>query len=103
MERKQERYKMIVSKYTPLQLIEIWQPRYKDRMVLLATYKVKEHNKIVFTKAKHLADKVYYISGSKAKQYETTTNGKLSCYEVPLDDLEILEYKEDLESVAVQA
>lgn len=87
---------MITSKMTPMQLIEIWQPRYKDRKVLLATYKVKEHNKIVFTKAKHLEDREYYISGSQARTYPTTTNGKLTCYEIPLDDLEVLEYKEDL-------
>lgn len=91
---------MLLSRHTSLNLIDIWTPRYKDRMVLVATYKVKEHNKIIFTKAKHLAGREYYLSGAQARRYNTTDNGKVSCYEIPLDDLEPLEYKEDVAEVA---
>lgn len=87
---------MLISRYTPLNLIDIWQPRYKDRVVLIASYKVKENNKIIFSKAKHLAGKVYYMSGRKIRSYPIDTNGKVQCYAVPLDDLEPLEYKEDI-------
>jgi hypothetical protein len=82
---------MIVSRLTPLNVIEIWQPRYKDRKVLVAKYKVKQQNKIVFTKAKHLADKQFYLNGADASKYPIETNGKIACYAIPLDDLEILE------------
>lgn len=84
---------MTVTRLTPLQLIEIWQPRYKDRKVLVAKYKVSTHNKIIFTKAKHLEGKEYYISGADASKYPIEDNGKLACYAIPLDDLEPLEYK----------
>lgn len=84
---------MTVDRLTPIQLIEIWQPRYKDRVVLVAKYKVGTHNKIVFTKAKHLEGKEYYISGAKASTYPIDNNGKIACYTIPLDDLEPLEYK----------
>lgn len=64
-------------------------------MVLIAHYKVQEHNKVVFTKAKHLAGKEYYISGNTIKQCNKTTNGTITCYEVPMDKLENLEYRKD--------
>lgn len=91
---------MLVSRYTPLNVIDIWTPRYHDRKVLIAVYKVKENNKIVFSKAKHLADKVYYMSGRQIRSYPVDTNGKVQCYAVPLDELEPLEYKEDVAEVA---
>lgn len=91
---------MITSKQSPLNTIEIWQPRYKDRKVLIACYKAREHNKIVFTKAKHLAGQEFYISGKSLRGYIVEDNGKIPCYAVPLDDLEPLEYKEDIISTA---
>lgn len=93
---------MLVSKYTPLNLIDIWTPRYKDRKVLIASYKVKELNKIIFTKAKHLAGHEYIMSGAKIRSYPIDTNGKVQCYAVPLDDLEPLEYKEDVAKQAIE-
>lgn len=67
--------------------IEIWQPRWKDRMVLIAKYKVQTKNQIVFTKAKSLKDKKYYISAEEIQKYPIETNGKIDCYAVPLDKL----------------
>lgn len=71
--------------------IEIWQPRYKDRKVLLACHKVAAHNKVVFTKAKHLEGQEYYIAGSVANTYPKETNGKIMCFAVPLEELRLIE------------
>lgn len=92
---------MLISKTTPLNLIDIWSPRYRDRKVLIASYKVKENNKIIFTRAKHLAGHEYYMSGAKIRSYPIDTNGKVQVYAVPLDDLESLEYKEDVAKTAL--
>ena len=70
--------------------IEIWMPRYKDRKVLIAVYKVGPQNEIVFTKAKHLLGKRYEMSGAEIQKYPKTYNGKIECYEVPLDDLRLI-------------
>lgn len=81
---------MKLSRTTPCQVIEIWQPRWKDRVVLIAKYKVGTHNEIVFTKTPSLEGS-FYISGVNASKYPIETNGKLACYAIPLDDLEKLE------------
>ena len=73
------------------QNIEIWMPRYKDRKVLIARYKVGQHNKVTFTKAKHLAGKEFYIPGEAVKKHPIETNGTISCYAVPMDELELVE------------
>lgn len=79
-----------LSRMTPANKIEIWQPRWKDRVVLIAKHKVGLHNDIVFTKAKSLPNH-YYLSGEDIRQSPTDTNGKLVCYAVPMDKLKILE------------
>jgi hypothetical protein len=81
----------MIGKLTPANEIVIWQPRYKDRKVLIAKYKIGNHNKVTFTKAKHLAGKEFYISGVDIINYPLEDNGKIACYAVPLDDLEIFE------------
>ncbi len=81
---------MILNRLTPVQVIEIWQPRWKDRKVLIAKFRVGTHNEIVFTKAPSL-DAKYYMSGAKIRDYPLETNGKIPCYAVPLEELEILE------------
>lgn len=83
---------MILSRLTPCQTIDIWQPRWKDRTVLIAKFKVGEHNEITFSKTPSMPKK-YYISGAKCRTYPINTNGKLDCYVVPIDDLEVLERK----------
>ena len=71
-------------------MIKIWNPRWKDRMVLVAKYKVVSGiNKIMFTKSKCLKDKVYTLSGAAIKKFPLETNGKISCYAVPLDSFEV--------------
>lgn len=81
---------MILQKSTPAQRIVIWQPRYRDRTVLIAAYKLGIHNEITFTKAPSM-EGVYYISGEEARKYPRESNGKLDVYAVPLDKLEKLE------------
>jgi hypothetical protein len=81
---------MKLNRLTPCQRIEIWQPRWKDRTVMIATYKVGTHNEICFTKTKSLPDS-YYISGAEIRNYPIESNGKVQCYCVPLDKLELLE------------
>ena len=76
-----------VSRLTPCQQIKIWMPRYKDRVVLIAKYKIGTHNEITFTKAKHLAGMVFYMSGTEIASHPLETNGKIPCYAVPIDEL----------------
>jgi hypothetical protein len=67
-------------------MIEIWQPRWHDRTVLIAKRKVKDGvNKIVFTKTPELKGKVFEMDGSAIRQYHIESNGKIPCYAVPLD------------------
>lgn len=81
---------MTLDHLTPVQVLEIKAPRWHDRKVLLAKFKVGTHNKIVFTNAPSL-DGEYYISGRKASACPQVSNGKLVCYAVPLDELEPFE------------
>lgn len=64
--------------------IEIWEPRWHDKVVLIAKHVVSKDNTIVFTKCKSLAGKEYYFSGETIRRCKLGTNGKIACYEVPL-------------------
>lgn len=71
-------------------MIDILQPRYKDSTVLIATYKVQSgKNEIRFTKAKHLAGKIYTADGADIAKCSICNNGKIDCYEVPLSLLKL--------------
>jgi len=83
-----------LDKLTSFNYIEIWQPRWHDRKVLIAKHKVGQHNKVVFTKAPTLEGE-YYISGTEVKKYKLEHNGTISCYAVPLDKLDKLELTEN--------
>lgn len=76
-----------IEPHINLNTISIWEPRWHDRTVLISTARVKEHNRIVFTKAKSLEGKEFFISWNKLKTYKKESNGKIMCYVVPLDDL----------------
>jgi hypothetical protein len=90
---------MIVSKLTPLNLIKIIAPRYHDRTLLIARYKVKEMNKIEVEKGAYQG--TYFMRGDHIRSCPLDTNGKIDCYSVPLDKLEPLEYREDVSRLAV--
>lgn len=81
---------MTACKHLPMQRFDIFQPRWHDRRVLLKASKVREHNKVVFTKAPTLGDQPYYLSGKTIKKYKKESNGVIDVYSVPLDDLEDL-------------
>ena len=69
-------------------MIEIWEPRYKDKVALIAKYKVcSGWNEIVFTKAKHLKGMKFKIQGSDIVKHPLGNNGSISCYAVPMDKL----------------
>lgn len=73
-----------------MQVLTIWQPRYKDNTVLLAKYKVPDEDfKIVFTRANHLAKQVFKANGRYIKDnFPIESNGKIDCYVVPLSFLD---------------
>lgn len=81
---------MIISKSTPCQKIVLWTPRWRDRTAMIAQYKVGQHNEVTFSKAKSMPD-AYYITGEEVRKHPLQPNGKLMCYCVPLDKLELLE------------
>lgn len=83
-------------------IIEIWQPRYKDNMCLVATTKIKKgENFIVFTKAKHLEGKTFRVMGEDViGKCAVGSNGKISVYEIPMSRLELVE--EDAEEAFMQ-
>jgi hypothetical protein len=67
-------------------MIEIWNPRWHDKIVLIAKYKVISGiNKIKFTKSGCLKDKIFEIDGAIIRSYPTESNGTILCYAVPLD------------------
>ena len=76
--------------------IEIWAPRYHDALrkgsyaVMVAPWKVGEHNIIYFTKARHLEGKEYYMAGTQLRSYPQDSNGKANMYVVPLNDLQLI-------------
>lgn len=65
-------------------MIEIWQPRWHDRTVLMATYKVRSGpNKIRFIRGS-LSGQEFTMDGKDIIKYPIETNGKIDCYVVPL-------------------
>lgn len=84
---------MKLKRLTPAQKIDIWQPRWKDRTVMIAKYKVGTHNLINFTKTPTMKDE-YYLSGATITKFPLETNGKVECYCVPLDELIVFEGRE---------
>lgn len=84
---------MIIDKYTPLQNIVVFQPRWHDRKVLIAGFKVGEHNKITFPKTPSMKGD-FYLSGKTIRKYPKESNGKIMCYVVPIDELQPLEINE---------
>ena len=69
-------------------MIEIWNPRWHDRIVLIAKYKVSSGiNKVKFTRAKCLKDRVFEVDGDTIRSCPTESNGTILCYAVPLDKI----------------
>lgn len=64
--------------------IDIWQPRWKDRTVLIAKHKAGLNNIVTFSKAKSLEGE-WYVSGADIAKCPIDSNGKIACYAVPLE------------------
>lgn len=65
-------------------MIEIWAPRYKDSVVLIATYRVMDgENLIRFTKARTL-NGVFAVQGDIIRSCPIESNGRIDCFAVPL-------------------
>lgn len=74
-----------------IEYIEIWKPRYHDDVCLIAKRKVREGwNYIKFTKDPNLK-MTYKIKGSVIKTFPLESNGKIPCYAVAMDALEVAE------------
>jgi len=72
-------------------MIEIWAPRWHDRKVLIAKYKVcAGKNRIKFTKGT-LKDKMFDVDGMDISKSPVETNGTIPCYAVDLDKLKAVE------------
>ena len=68
-------------------VLDIWQPRWHDRTVLIACTRVHNgDNVITFSKTPSLPGR-YHIDGALARSYPVASNGKILCYVVPLADL----------------
>ena len=70
----------------------IWQPRYRDKTVLVAKRGVVEHNLVRFTEAPSLGTDTYYLSGKTIRKYKTermktSRGGSILVHPVPLDEL----------------
>ena len=82
---KKESEKPLKETKQKVNYIEIWEPKYSTNSVLIATYKVVNGiNRVIFTKAKRLADYEYEILGSDIKKCPTQENGNILVYVVPL-------------------
>lgn len=67
-----------------MNVIDIWEPRWHDNVVLIDKMKVADDNIIVFTKADSLPHR-YYLSGYEIRQSKLDSNGVMACYAVPLE------------------
>ena len=69
-------------------MIKIWNPRWHDKKVLIAKYKVQEGvNDIMFTKSKKYSGAIFSMTGDEICKYPLETNGSIPCYAVALYDL----------------
>ncbi len=67
--------------------IDITEPKYSTKEVLLACYKVKDGENVVrIRKGAHSGK--YTIDGERARGFRRGTNGVIDCYFVPLSELQ---------------
>lgn len=83
---------MKLSKSIITHQIKILEPRWHDRVVLVAKHKVGTHNILKF-KAKQYPDE-YYLSAETCRKYPLDSNGVIPCYAVSLDELVVYEGRE---------
>jgi hypothetical protein len=75
------------------EMIEVWEPKWKTREVLIACHKVSRgRNLIKFTKTKSLPY-VYELDGDDIMDCPVVSNGRIECYAVPISYLKIAKIK----------
>jgi len=77
---------MLLTFKNKYSIIPILDPRYHDRVVLVAARKVAEKNKVVIKNGAFAG--TYFLPGVVATACKLGTNGRIPCYEVPLSLLE---------------
>lgn len=85
---------LIIEPHIQLNDIKLWEPRYHDRVALIGKHHVRDYNRIIFTKAKSLAGKEFFISKEKIKKYPTQDNNGKKMYVVPMADLKLMKQEE---------
>ena len=84
-----------IGRATVCNLFKIKAPRWKDRTVLLADWKVGTHNEIRIEAARKDGVKFFpeplYISGEDVRKHKKQAHSVRSVYVVPLDAFNILE------------
>lgn len=67
----------------------IWMPRYWDKVVLVDKQKVKPGKNYLYFVVDAKYPDLYSYDGNKVKkECKLTTNGKIYCYQIPLDWLD---------------
>jgi len=67
--------------------IDIWEPRWYDRTVLIKCVRVKDGDNVVtFSRTPSLPGR-YHVEGRLVRSCPVGSNGKVPCYVVPLADL----------------
>ena len=89
---------MRLPKGTPTIEHIIWQPRYRDKTVLIAKRTLGEHNLVRFTDAPSLGKGSYYLHIDTIKKYPTESmktrrGSNILMHPVPLDELQVYEGK----------
>ena len=81
---------------------KIKEPRWHDRVVLLATYNVTDGtNRIEFTEGS-FAGRIYEIDGTTIRNCPIDTNGKIPCYAVPISLLSLIQ-TDETEEIKIDA
>lgn len=71
--------------------IDIWAPRWHDKVVLVAMYKVKPKNETTFIRLTDSGREYtgrYKVNTGDVLASPVDSNGAIRCYAVPLDKLE---------------
>lgn len=89
---------IVMDRFTQFRTLYVQEPRWHDKRVLLADYKLGKYNKVIITQLDKDGNKYFpdplYISGPNAKKYPKQTNGTIDCRAVPIDAFKILEISE---------
>lgn len=83
---------MKLPKNASAQVIELWQPRYHDKVMLIAKWRIRSHNIIKVTKS-NAYNGEYYVSGEVAakcpiEKVKDKTGTERLFYVIPIDLVE---------------